>query len=275
MMPALLLLTFLSGAPDAPKRGAALVPAPSHAAGTRCSACHVTASWSDVRFNHDKTGFPLKGQHVRVDCRGCHAADFSVPVGRQCAACHLDVHAGDLGGRCEGCHDESSWASAFDADAHRRTAFPLLGAHGVMPCQECHSAARERRFSRAIVQCASCHQADLARTAGTGVDHTTFQFTQPCQTCHGALAFKPARFPGHDACFRISSGPHAEVACAQCHSALPATAPNSCATGTAACVSCHEHSCGERLQRQHPATNPAAAGFQCSNPKCAQCHQFD
>jgi hypothetical protein len=242
---------------------------------TRCAACHVTASWNEVRFDHDKTGFPLKGEHARVDCRGCHAADFSTPVGRQCVACHFDAHAGDLGSRCDACHDENTWHTQFDADAHRRTAFPLLGAHGVIPCQECHSDARDRRFSRATVPCVSCHQADLMRTTGTAVDHTTFQFTQPCQQCHGALAFKPARFPTHDLCFRISSGPHAQYTCEQCHRSLPMTAPGSCSTGTAACTACHEHACGQRIQQQHPGNVPAAAAFQCADVKCAQCHQFD
>src|SRR5450432_3964208 len=140
---ALFLLQLWSAAPvpaaDAPKQPQ-LIPIGRHltAGDTKCSACHVTASWTDVRFNHDRTGFPLKGQHSAVDCRGCHAVDFTVPIARQCVACHFDAHAGDLGSRCEGCHDESSWRTEFNPDAHRLTDFPLMGAHGVMPCQECH-----------------------------------------------------------------------------------------------------------------------------------------
>ncbi len=280
----LLLLWVLSAAPapaPAPARAVTPLDAPTQlpliplghhpAAGeTKCSACHVTASWKEVRFNHDKTGFPLRGEHSSVDCRSCHVTDFTVPIARQCVACHFDAHAGDLGSRCEGCHDESSWRTAFDPDAHRLTDFPLIGAHGVMPCEECHGQARERRFARATVECSSCHQADLMRTFGTAVDHTVFQFTQPCQTCHNPLSFKPARFPAHDTCFRISRGSHAAYTCEQCHSSLPrGLTPGTCSTGTASCSSCHDHKCGSaKVLSDHKNVQ----GFVCADLKCAQCH---
>ncbi|MBL8955741.1 MAG: cytochrome C, partial [Myxococcaceae bacterium] len=187
---------------------------------TRCGACHATSSWAEVRFNHDKTGFPLAGKHARVDCRGCHTVDFEQPVPRQCAACHRDAHTQDLGARCEGCHDEWSWRSAFNADAHRRTNFPLVGAHSIIACQECHAESRDRRFARPTVTCAACHAGDLARTAGTAIDHAALGFTQDCQQCHAGFAFTPARFPGHDACFTISFGSHARFSCTDCHTTL-------------------------------------------------------
>jgi hypothetical protein len=269
MSRALLLLLVWSAAPDAPLKPA-LVPQHS-AAGTKCSACHVTASWSEVRFNHDKTGFPLRGQHARVDCRSCHAADFKTPIARQCAACHFDAHAGDLGSRCEGCHDENSWASQYDADAHRRTAFPLIGAHSVIPCQECHSQSRERKFDRSVVECSACHASDVMRTLGTSLDHQSFGFAeQPCQTCHNPMSWKPARYPEHDRCFIVSSGTHSVYTCEQCHTVLPKALTN-CATNTAVCTACHEHKCGSpRITAQHP--NPAELHFVCADNQCVGCH---
>ncbi len=42
-------------------------PPPSLHAGAdgRCERCHSTESWQDVAVAHERTGFPLKGQHRR------------------------------------------------------------------------------------------------------------------------------------------------------------------------------------------------------------------
>ncbi len=264
---------------------AILKPAPrSHAAptDTRCSACHVTSAWTDVRFNHDRTGFPLTGVHSSTPCKACHADDFEKKVPSSCAGCHRDVHAGDLGARCDGCHDTANWASRFNADAHRRSAFPLVGGHATLPCLECHAAGTDRRFARAAVECAGCHQRDVDRTRGTAVDHAALQFTSNCRTCHNAFRFTPALFPGHDRCYVISSGSHAQMACLSCHTTLTglATTAGACATRTAACTGCHEHKCagpGGALEtdRKHqpPETAVPVPGYQCQDRKCYQCHK--
>ena len=205
-------------------------------------ACHGTASWTDVRFNHERTGFPLTGRHARTICKACHVTDFTVPLPRSCAACHRDVHAGELGARCEGCHDTTDWRSRFDVDAHRRTNFPLFGAHAALPCVECHAEARERRFTRATVDCQACHQNDVLRTQAMDkpVNHVSLGLDQRnCRECHNPLSFSPARFPTHDECFPISAGSHAGVACLNCHTSLIGGVTMQCRTGTAQCTHCH------------------------------------
>ncbi len=295
-MRAFALLVFLLAAPPAQKAkpraasSAKSVDAPlnlplapqsmgqGHAASgeTACARCHVTTSWTEVRFNHDRTGFPLTGGHSSVSCSGCHAQDFKRPVPTTCSGCHTDVHAADLGTRCEGCHDTASWASRFEADAHRRTDFPLVGAHAVIPCLECHSEATSgRRFARAAVECAACHQADLARTQGTPLDHAALGFTGTCRSCHNAFRFKPARFPDHDRCYPISTGAHSNIACLGCHTSLSATAGGrACNTGTAACTQCHEHLCsapGGTLRTDQ--IHAKVPGYQCGDRRCYECHQ--
>ncbi len=63
--------------------------------GKDCAACHVTASWSQVTFDHNKSGFPLTGAHASVVCSKCHANGFS-GTPKACAACHAEptFHAG-------------------------------------------------------------------------------------------------------------------------------------------------------------------------------------
>lgn len=236
-------------------------PPALHAGETRCERCHTTEQWGDVAFAHERTGFPLKGEHLKVGCKQCHAGDFKRPLSHECSACHRDPHRGQLGARCQGCHDEASWKSRFDADAHRRSGFPLVGRHAFVACDECHGDKLNRGFARGGRPCYDCHQKDLAR--GTAViDHGGFG-TQ-CKECHSPWRFKNAFFPAHEACFSIAGGPHAGIACRSCHtSGLPPTGVAACTSGTANCIACHK--CAE---------HPAQAGFACQNLKCYQCHRF-
>ena len=236
---------------------------------TRCSVCHSTESWTKVTFDHDRTGFPLRGRHAVTTCSSCHAAsDFRSALPTSCAACHKDVHAGELGTRCASCHDAESWRSRFDADAHRRTNFPLTGRHALIPGEECHLNQRDREFTRATVECFACHQADYLRAATISIDHLAAGFGTGCRDCHSPWTFRAGRFPGHDACFQLAPGPHAGIACLDCHTRLIGfVATGGCATNTASCTRCHF--CPTMQQRHQQV-----AGFQCKDRKCYECHQF-
>jgi hypothetical protein len=286
-MSARLLMLLLAGAADggadAPRAAPGVLGAlkgftraAGHDGATACAGCHSTASWTEVRFNHDRTGFALTGRHQRTRCTSCHVTDFKVPVPRGCVGCHRDVHGGELGARCEGCHDAADWRSRFDVDAHRRTNFPLMGAHAALPCVECHAEARERRFSRSATDCQACHQADAERTAvASAVNHVALNLVaQPCRQCHGPLAFRPASFPAHDACFPISAGAHAGIACLDCHATLAASAGGErCSTRTAACTKCHTND-GRRETGQTDAQhdNGRVPGYLWSDARCVGCH---
>jgi hypothetical protein len=253
-----------SPATPRPDLRAAHPPVPGE---TRCAACHTEDGWKEVRFAHERTGFPLEGRHAAAGCRACHPAGFSAPVKGGCAACHRDVHAGQLGARCADCHDASTWASRFGADAHRRTNFPLTGRHAFIPCEECHGNRRDRGFARATVDCMACHAADWARTAVASIDHAAAAFPTACQRCHAAWRFAGATYPGHDDCFLVSSGPHARARCLDCHTSLAGAPVGGCATGTAACTRCH--ACVNVTARHQ-----GVLGFQCADRKCYECHRF-
>jgi hypothetical protein len=244
---------------------------PGHASGiTRCELCHTVASWRDAKFDHDKTGFPLEGGHLRAGCRDCHERGLEAALPRTCAGCHRDAHAGELGQHCEGCHTPRTWASLFGADAHRRTNFPLQGRHAVIPCTECHGEVRDRVFTRAASPCEGCHLRQyLATATGSAVNHTAFGFSTRCRECHNTFRFRPARFPEHERCFSLTA-PHGGIACLTCHRSLTGATPNgTCSTGTAACSSCHAHVCS-RMDSVHREV----AGYECQDLKCYQCHSF-
>ena len=237
---------------------------------TRCAQCHRAEAWDQVTFDHARTGFPLDGGHRAAGCRACHAdATFRAPLPRACSGCHQDVHAGRLGKRCDRCHQATSWAATtLDADAHRRSAFPLSGRHAFTPCDSCHGDKRDRGFTRPTRQCLACHEADWQRASagGAAVDHAAAGFPQACQSCHGAWRFSPASLPQHEACFSIRSGPHAGIRCVDCHTSLPPvdyTQPFACTSDTANCIQCH--SCAE---------HDPVPGFTCTNGRCYECHRF-
>lgn len=248
-------------------------PAPgAHGGDTDCAACHTAAGWKEVRFAHDRTGFPLEGRHQQAACRGCHATGtFADPVPRACGACHRDVHAGRLGPRCGNCHAPTAWSTpSFGPEDHRRTAFPLAGRHALVPCESCHGDRRDRGFARPTPRCLGCHEADWLRAGagGAGIDHAQAGFPDDCGACHGAWRFSPASFPAHQACFDIRSGHHAGIRCRDCHTSLPAVdygQPFGCASDTANCLRCHGGVAGE---------HEGVAGFQLVNRKCYECHRF-
>ena len=235
---------------------------------THCASCHVVDGWEKVRFNHDPTGFPLRGIHTDVACASCHGPSFDTPVADTCAGCHRDRHAGELGMHCEGCHDEKSWRPFFNADGHRRTNFPLVGKHALIPCTQCHGNMRDRTFSRAAARCDACHEADFLRTGATSIDHVASGYSRECQSCHSTFRFFPASVRAHDTCFRISGGPHQGVRCLRCHTSLATpTFGGTCATGTFTCADCHTHACA-RSDLQHKNV----VGYECANAKCYECH---
>jgi hypothetical protein len=253
----------VSAAGDEPAIGIDLRPLVPHSDDAACDKCHTTDGWSAVVFAHERTGFPLRGLHARARCQSCHAGSFTRALGKECGACHRDVHRGSLGARCAGCHDEQDWRSRFDADAHRRTDFPLVGRHAFIPCEECHGDRRDRTFTRSTPQCVACHQRDYDRTAAGAVDHRAAGFPTKCQSCHQPWRFAGATFPAHEVCFPIASGRHAGIRCLDCHTSLPAGLPanGQCSTGTASCQRCHP--CGR---------HPSVAGFACVDRKCYECH---
>jgi len=56
---------------------------------TPCANCHTYTSWKPIRskpdFNHELTGYPLRGMHQNVACNQCHTSMLFKNVGSQCA----------------------------------------------------------------------------------------------------------------------------------------------------------------------------------------------
>jgi len=90
-----------------------------------CAVCHSDhhgRSFDMIRlnkklFNHNLTGFVLKGEHAKQECAKCHKPEFiKDPVLKKragtylglspnCLSCHEDYHQGKLSSKCAECHN--------------------------------------------------------------------------------------------------------------------------------------------------------------------------
>jgi len=150
--------------------------------GNQCEQCHSQISWfSQVRFSHDLTRFPLLGQHADLSCSVCHESSRFHDTDRQCASCHADddVHRQTLGNDCATCHNPTNWrVQRFD---HQQISeFALLGSHATASCASCHDS-QVRMKANGPDECSVCHQQD---------DPHERRFGSNCVTCHNNQSFR-------------------------------------------------------------------------------------
>ena len=149
-----------------------------------CVDCHVVASFTQVRFDHAQTRFPLTGKHEGVACASCHVADARgvvryKPLEVACASCHADAHGGQFAAHpgavvdCAGCHDARGWKPSAFVHHPPFTNFLLEGRHQQLDCAACHrevlapGGAHLTRYRGLPTTCAGCH-VDVHRGAFEG-----------------------------------------------------------------------------------------------------------
>ena len=212
-----------------------------------CARCHPDhagvdfelIAWeegSPQQFRHDRTGWPLQGKHLTLECRQCHkpelqksavagllerenAARSWLGLERECVSCHVDYHQGSLESDCTACHMATGWkpASRFD---HARSTFPVTDKHADVSCDKCHlipgkifqagDAGTELPRYRPLrhEDCSDCHR-----------DPHQGRLGATCAGCHVATGFKGVSAQAFDHSrtrFPLSGG-HRSVDCAKCH----------------------------------------------------------
>jgi hypothetical protein len=225
-----------------------------------CSLCHAGGDWNSIRadfaFDHAaETGVPLEGAHAAAECLRCHndrgpVAQFAR---RGCAGCHEDVHRAQLGQNCESCHGQDDWRPQGQIAQHDQTRFPLVGAHAATPCWRCHEGAQVGNFSRADIECITCHRDDLA--TATNPDHQAQGWVDRCDRCHIPTSWTGGGF--NHGTWPLT-GQHAQASCSDCHAGgIYAGTPNQC-------VDCHLAEYNATTDPDHLATGIGTA--------CQQCH---
>jgi hypothetical protein len=177
--------------------------------GASCDKCHNTETpFKQTVFNHEKTKFPLKGAHIKVECAKCHKKNenenkwtglrFSM-----CSDCHKNPHLPPFKQKCSDCHNENTWkTSAFN---HDQTRFQLRGKHTALTCSKCHPAGEKNR-KLAFANCTDCHKKDPHKG----------QFNKDCKSCHVVEGFEKVLY-NHDTTRFPLTGKHIGVSCKKCH----------------------------------------------------------
>ena len=233
-----------------------------------CENCHSATAWRPIKanpeFDHDKTKYPLRGMHEKVECTQCHVKPVFTNAGKNCQDCHTDVHQRKMGTNCAQCHTVQGWNTAVQQVKEHQNRFPLLGAHAAVQCEDCHKGAAVGQFKGLSTACVSCHRADFQKT--TNPNHVTSQFPQNCQMCHTFDSWIGATFnhAGPPANFPLT-GAHATIACTTCHinnNYNLTTPPNACGNS-----GCH-------LTTWQQTTNPvhSSAGAPFAAANCSTCH---
>jgi hypothetical protein len=234
-----------------------------------CENCHTSAGWRPIRavpeFDHNKTNYPLRGMHEKVQCVQCHAKPVFTNVGKNCADCHADIHRRQMGSDCAQCHTVQGWNIATQSVKDHQNRFPLLGTHAAVPCDSCHKSAAVGQFLGLSTQCDSCHLKDWRNTTNPNHPSAGPAFASSnCQGCHLFDTWLGAKFDHSTTGFALTNG-HANVPCASCHinnNYNLTIAPTDCGN-----AGCHLTTW---QQTNNPAHSSAGPTFAVAN--CTNCH---
>jgi hypothetical protein len=148
-----------------------------------CAPCHTPTVWTNARFNHNASGFPITGAHRALTCVQCHGDGVYAGKSTTCVSCHQKnydattdpIHsAARFATTCGDCHTTASWAGA----TFNHTWFGL--PHGsAAHCSDCHTSPTD--FSTFV--CTTCHTQAQTDPHHTGVTGYVWNSTN-CYACH-------------------------------------------------------------------------------------------
>lgn len=177
--------------------------------GKKCDKCHNQQTWiANVKFDHNKTRFPLIGLHAITTCEQCHLSPEFKDVGTECVDCHIknDIHKKRLGRECGFCHSVEGW-SHWKFEHNRQTDFILKNSHKEINCHLCHTQPIKKEI-KLPKTCYGCHKADDVHKGQEG---------QSCEKCHNEASWvKNIQF-NHDLTKFPLLGIHAVTTCEECH----------------------------------------------------------
>lgn len=193
--------------------------------GQDCKKCHQESSFKVIKsgnaFNHDKTDFPLLGQHRLLECKQCHkSGNMTKPLKHgKCSDCHKDeIHKGEfaVNGKspdCSSCHNNDGFMpSTYTLERHDNSQFKLSGAHEATACIACHKKDGSWHFRNIGKNCVDCH-----KNEHQGFISEKFYAQANCIDCHNESNWRAVyQFDHNRTNFKLD-GKHAELACRECH----------------------------------------------------------
>lgn len=206
----------------------------SEVRGKTCIACHSDhhgrnfriINWDTAAFNHNLTGYILKGKHAETNCKSCHKQSNIIDLKikdkkftylgltTKCLSCHDDYHQKSLENDCLKCHDFKTFKPAPGFD-HQLSAYPLVGKHLDVKCIECHPMqkinGKESQLFKPLEykSCVACHE-----------DIHKGKFGKDCKKCHSEMSFRQIKGLNsfdHSLTKYSLTGQHQFVMCKECH----------------------------------------------------------
>ncbi len=226
-----------------------------------CEKCHSAASFTDIRFDHNLTGYQLDDNHSQADCLGCHSVEDFSRAKADCAVCHEDIHESRMGSDCEKCHSSTRGWNIMDVQTiHMESNFPAMGRHALIDCQNCHPGLPKEDLSFNTTRCVECHQQDFLNVSSP--NHVSGGFSTECQDCHQMNTWRPAGLVEHEPFFPIYSGAHRGQwdQCATCH-------VNPDNNADFSCFNCHGHP-----QTDTDNDHRGISGYVYNSQDCYLCH---
>jgi len=265
--------------------------------GQNCLECHSVRTFklnsAGSVFDHEKSRFPLVGQHKLSKCVDCHTSKGQYTQTASfddCVDCHADQHKGafldDFGNNyCDECHSESGFLPAlFGMAKHKETSFPLTGAHLAIPCFACHGPSDAKIYSWDPLACESCHKSNHGpQFQRYNVDDTW------CENCHGTSDWADHTFDHEQTQFKLK-GQHAVISCEKCHETeddivLYEGLDLDCLSchedvhyeqfEDASCETCHGFNEWKIAKFDHQSSTQFPLDGQHKLLQCGQCHKFE
>jgi hypothetical protein len=241
--------------------------------GKSCVACHSDhqgrsfkiVKFDPLKFNHNLTGYELKGSHAKQECNKCHKSEniseqsikskkFTyLGLQTECLSCHSDYHQKTLSSDCLKCHNYDLFKPASNFD-HNKSKYPLAGKHNEVECVKCHRIeyVNDKKFQHftglQYNTCSSCHK-----------DPHNNNFGQNCIQCHSVESFtliKGLTDFDHSKTGYMLEGKHIAVNCKSCHKTQSYTDP----VKHERCADCHS----DYHNKQFMVNNVS--------PDCSKCH---
>jgi hypothetical protein len=190
--------------------------------GRNCSQCHSEESFQIIKgaskFDHNTTDYKLEDKHLTVNCKACHKTKFTDPLKfGHCTDCHADYHKNQFAGNgispdCSKCHNLKGFALfSYTIEQHNQGVFPLRGAHGAIPCSECHKKQKDWNFKGIGINCKDCHK-DIHQ----GYIETKYYPDSDCRICHTEARWAGVSFNHSQTGFKLT-GAHITAECKACH----------------------------------------------------------
>ena len=155
--------------------------------GADCAACHTTATWLEIQFDHsgpysEKCLFCHRAEspvnHYPGQCSACHLTsawlpatfDHQIAQAYDCKACHNpDTPSNHYGGQCSICHSTSWWKPSTI-----KHTFPINHEGASGKCTNCHN-------TYPAYTCYKCHEHSQSEVKN---EHEGVSNLNNCIRCH-------------------------------------------------------------------------------------------